>query len=1132
MGHFRSCFFRTFFILIAAMGLLALDAQAQRGTALLTGTVKDASGAVIPGAKVTLTNTGTNVSHSVTTNATGDYLFPEVQIGGYRLTVEKQGFRKYVQSGIQLSINQNARMDVPLQVGSTSQVVEVTENVPQVDTVTATLGDVESQTRIEQLPLVERDTLQLGLLQAGVLKPPSDDGSGNPFSVSGQRSESLTFLIDGADNTDFLSNNIVVSPNPDAVQEFKILTLNYTAEYGRTSGGIVNQVIRSGSNQLHGSAFEFLRNDIFNARDYFLPARTSFKRNVFGGTFGGAIKKDKTFFFLAYQGSRRREGEAPPILQVLSPAERTGNFAEICPSGFTGGICNDPANQLTNPITGNPYPNNQVQVNPVIANYINKYLPMPNLPGNQFISSPVIQVRDDQGIMRIDHHISDYDTLSAVWLIDDLGDFYPFQIINGASTGGNVPNGSAFSDFTRYQTGSVTWTHLFTPTLFNEARMAFNRRAGLQAVPQDTTPPSALGFTNLNPDDPAGAAPPIIFTNSFNLGPSPQGPTKEHDVTFQWQDTVSWTHGKHDFKFGTDIRRVRNNFHYDFFNNGSYDFTFGNFTGNELADFVGGFPDNFFQFSRAVYGIRTSSFHFFGQDSWKVTPRLTLDLGLRYEYNTPQTDPHNEIIGWFPGHQSTVFPSAPPDVLYPGDPGTPNRALVYPDKNNFAPRFGFAWDMLGNAKLVMRGGFGIFYDIEDGAFNLQFGGQPPFGDAANLYYGPFPSGIDPVADPYNGFFPGTPNPFPFRQVGTFFVPKISFAYVVDPHFVTPYSENFNWGFQYQLAKNTMLETTYVGSLGRKLIGTNEVNYPQPAILAQQLASNGFFNSDCARALAGCDSPLDPNGSPTGATLLLTDSNSSLSDSHQLQVTLDQRLSRGLTFRTAYTWSKTIDMLSGFRSRSSAFTDPLNYRFDRGLADFDSPHRLVVSWVYALPFGHLAQGNSVLHHIADGWQVNGIASFQSGNPFTLFQNNNSSGQENFLDRPDVLGPVTVFNNPRQVRSFGPGADGSHGSCLAGPATGNFWFDPTNFDCATVPLLSFGNMSRNSLRGPGINNWDLSIVRNFQVKEKQTLQFRSEFFNAFNHTQFLNPDLQGFSGTFGEVTTARSPRLIQFALKYSF
>ena len=1192
----RNPFSPTFLCLVFAFcGLFAFlstgQALAQQATAQLSGTVKDPTGAVITGARVTLTNTGTGITRNATSDSDGSFTFTLVPIGAYQLSVEQAGFDKYVRKGITLQINQNARVDVVLKVGASNQVVEVTGDVTQVDTVSATLGKVETTTRIQDLPLAARDTMQLGLLQAGVFAPDQDDGSGNPFSVSGQRSESETFLIDGADNNDFLGNNMVVDPNPDAVAEFKIITNNYEAEYGRTSGGIINQVIKSGTNQIHGSLFDFFRNTALDASDYITQQVPIFRYNVFGGTVGLPLKKDKAFLFVSYQGARRREGQNPGILTVLSPAERTGDFSELY-TGITDPNTGLDLGQLSDPVNGGPFmcngsPCNQVPVDTVMQNYINKYLPLPNTGNNGFKEDPVAALRDDQGIARFDYNLTSKDILSVFYIFDEQPQVYPFEVINGASTGGDVPLGSGFTNHQRYQTDSISWTRTISPTMLNELRFSSNRAATFDAIPTDKTPPSALGFTNVIPDDPAGVAPPLISVNGgFSLGPSPQGPTKIHDVTFQYQDTFSWTHGKHSMKFGGDLRWIQNNFNYDFYTNGSFDFgTYYTNTGNAFADFVGGYTDNYFQFSNAVYGIRSHQLYFFGQDAWKVTKNFSIDYGLRYEYNSPQTDPHNEIIGWYPGQQSTVFPDAPPSFLYPGDAGTPNKGLIFPDKNNFAPRFGFSWDMLGNAKLVMRGGFGMFYDMEDGALNLQFGGQPPFGYVANNY--PCFTTADDTGDgclvPVNGSYSADPfqtdntgysNPYPFiasGNYGKFFTPAIPFAFVVSPHFVTPYAENFNYGFQYQLTPDTMIEAAYVGSLSRKAIGTTNVNYPTlggPNGLMtqyQEAVANDedpYFaiSTDCARPLAACDA----NGTPTGATQIETNISNGTSSSNEFQLTVDRRMNHGLGFRVAYTISKTIDISSGFRARSSTYTDPFNPRLDRGLADFDTPQRLVISPIWEIPFGNHSSG--LEKQFVGGWVVSAIASFQSGNPYGLYSNNYNSFSNLGLDRPDVIGPIQVFSDPRKMRTFSPSDDELHGSCLPGQETGHFLFDPTNLVCAPgppagmpvpditdgsvlvaggVPMFTYGDMGRNTLRGPGINNWDISLMKNFKFGESRSVQFQANFFNAFNHAQFFSPTLasgqEGGTPLFGQVTSDntasssayyRGPRIIQFALKVYF
>lgn len=1175
MKTFSSPRIRVFVFIGIAFWLIfavANRAMGQQATAVMAGTVRDSSGALVSGAKVTLKNSSTNTVHSTTTSKDGSYQFTFVPIGNYELTVEQQGFERYVHTGITLEINQNAKLDVALQVGSTSAVIEVQGDVTQVDTVSATLGKVETTQRIQDLPLAARDTMQLGLLQAGTFAPDQDDGSGNPFSVSGQRSESMTFLLDGADNNDFLGNNMVVDPNPDAVAEFKIITNNYEAEYGRTSGGIVNQVIKSGTNAIHGDLFDYFRNTALDAADYFLQQAPIFKYNIFGGTVGLPIRKDKMFLFASYQGARRREGQNPGLLTVLSVQERTGDFSDL----------SIPLADPTGASPGGYFPNNQVPVDPVMANYIKDFMPMPNFGTNGLVEDPVASLQEDQFIFRYDYNISPKDTLSAFYILDDQPQTFPFEVVKGASTGGDVPVGSGFKNQQRYQTGSISWTRTLSPTMLNELRFSADRVATRNAIPEDTTSPSALGFTTVTPDDPNGTAPPLItISGAVNLGPSPQGPTKIHDATFQYQDTFSWTRGKHSLKFGGDFRWIRNNFHYDFFNNGSFDFgTYSENTGYPLADFVGGFFDNYYQFSSAVYGIRSHQLYFFGQDEWKVAKNLSLDYGLRYEYNSPQIDPRNEIQGWFPGQQSKLYPDSPPDFLYAGDPGTPNRGLVYPDYRGLAPRFGFSWDMFGSGKLVMRGGIGIFYDLEDGALNLQFGGQAPFGYVANNYpcfttttgggscLGPNSGSF--TSDPFQGIYP---DPYPFiagGHLGQFFSPAIPFAYAVTPHFRTPYAENFNYGLQYQITKDTMVEAIYVGSLSRKAIASTNLNTPQISgsnpnnLLAQYQAAvaagtDPYFAiiPDCARPLANCNA----NFIPTGATVVETNISEANSASNELQVTLDRRMNHGVGFRVAYTLAKTIDLTSGFRARSSTFTNPADPAFDRGLADFDATHRLVLSPVWEIPFGN--HGSAWEKRIVGGWVVSTIASFQSGNPFTLFSENGASESEIGLDRPDVVGPIQVFKNPRVLRSFSPNADGLHGSCISNTSPAPYWFDPTNLVCAAgppvgqpvpanssliaggVPLFTYGNIGRNVLRGPGINNWDISIMKNFQLTESKSLQLQSNFFNAFNHVQFYGPTSNGGStggsSQFGQVSTDsspssspyyRGPRILQFALKFYF
>ena len=465
--------------------------------------------------------------------------------------------------------------------------------------------------------------------------------------------------------------------------------------------------------------------------------------------------------------------------------------------------------------------------------------------------------------------------------------------------------------------------------------------------------------------------------------------------------------------------------------------------------------------------------------------------------------------------------------------------------------------MFGNAKLVMRGGAGIFYDLEDGALNLQFGAQPPFGEVANNT----PSSWQGVAgdlsssgavtgamsDPFTSL--GYTNPFPFTPNGQFTYPyPFSFGYIVYPHFKIPYSENFNYGFQWQATKDTMIEAVYVGSLGRRLISTGEVNYPRTSIMEYQLATYGQDNPECARPLANCQQgtlnpsdPYDPTGAPFGPQQLLTDFSNGLSDSDQMQITADKRLSHGLQFRAAYTVAKTIDLTSGFRSRSGEYTDPTDYRLDRSVADFDSPQRVVMSGLWELPINRWHTG--FMNKLTQGWQLDGIVTFQKGNPLTFFSNSNASqqNQDPDLTRTEVSGKIP-YVNPRGASTFSTDCNGG-----IGPTVGPYWINPSGMSCTPcsnttcsgpndpangIPLFTYGNLGRNSLRGPGIDNFDTSIIKNTHLTESKVIEFRAEFFNTFNHTQFLRVDDVGGSPTFGQVTEDRGPRIIQFGLKLYF
>ena len=659
------------------------DLSAQQAGALLTGTVKDSTGAVIAGAKVTLKNSDTNVGRTIDSNKDGDYLFPQVSIGTYELEVDQQGFKKYVRKGIKLEINQNARLDIVLQVGTAAQIIEVTGGVTQVDTVSDTIGNSVVGDTIQRAPLNGRNVLDLALLQPGVTETNGDSTAAGNYSIAGGRSDSVTFLLDGGLNNNLLDNSVVFNPNPDTIAEFHILESNYSAEYGRNGGGVISVVTKSGTNQWHGSAFEFLRNDAFNANDYFnivdgLP-RNVLKRNQYGATFGGPISlpklvngKDRFFFFVGYQGQRLSQQETTGTNTVYTPAELNGDFS----NGQALGTCN--ASGAQDPgvaafLQANPYfqsdPNqaacaiiDPTKINPISAEYIGLEL-IPTNPAGVANYQGAHTDNNNELTTKLDFLFSDKDKLTAT-----IGGFRnpqlnPFQFAS-------VPGTPNISQTNSYYTNAA-YTHTFTTNLLNEFRLFLQRNNGLQDKPARKLPNAAQLGIGIVQDDPQGP-PNLWFDNDLYVGFSEQGPTNLVDTTFGFSDALTYVHGRHNWKFGAGASAYRNNTIYDYYVNGEFDFFAGGAgTDNSLADFILGVPSQYFQYPHAPSNIRSKSYYGFAQDEWRVSKRLTLDLGVRYEYNTPKLDTKGRSFSIIPGLQSTVFSGAPTGMVFPGDAGAP-----------------------------------------------------------------------------------------------------------------------------------------------------------------------------------------------------------------------------------------------------------------------------------------------------------------------------------------------------------------------------------------------------------------------------------------------------------------------------
>jgi hypothetical protein len=1130
------------FLAVAAL-VLSAPLAAQETAGRIVGTVTDPSGSVIPRAKVTVTNADTSEIRSTLTGDDGTYQVLLLPVGAYRVSGEAPGFHRTEIGTQRLDVNQSLKVDLKMEVGQTSETVLVEANAVSIETVSPTITNTITATQIINAPLNGRNIMDLAATLPGVT-PTSNTGTGaGSFSIAGGRPDSITYLLDGGVNNDLLSNGIVFQPNPDEVQEFTVLNSNYNAEYGRNGGGIVSVVTRSGTNMFHGSAFDFLRNGDFNANSFFnnqagLPI-DPLRRNQFGATVGGPVmipglihrSSNKLFFFVGYQGQRQSDLASTSKVGVFTAAEMTGDFSH------SNTAHNGPDTKVVNFLLKYPYyqPNPALasqgiidpsKISPVAQAYMKAGM-LPNAASGTLISQGAAVNNSDEITEKVDFAATSSDRFTFT-----LGEFRNPQIT--PFSGANVPGFPIVSGSNRYS-ATIGYTKTITPRMLNDFRFNAQRNNIKQAIPGTTQPTAhALGINQIS-DDPTG--PPIINfqSSSMTAGFSPQGPTNEIDNTYNWSDTLTWTRGRHSLKAGFSYTPFQNNTVYDFYVNGEYYFygtNSGNYSQNDRADFLMGLPDEYFQAPRAPSNIRTYNLSYFVQDEWRVRSNLTLTLGMRYEFNSPKKDLQGRSFSLIPGQQSSRFPNAPLGMAFPGDPNTPVGSN-FPDKNDFAPRFGFAWAPGGNGRTSIRGGFGVFYDILKGEDNLQYNGQEPFFAASDLFFNPLsgnPTSLPAnFSDPFATLgqknpFPSTPPPSTLNWANAGYLPVGGGGvYYVDPHLRTPYIYQFNLSVERELTRNTLLSVAYIGSNSHKLTSLEDFNSmilgttnrrlnAQPGVAANTFAYADYF-ANVGQA--------DYNSLAVGLTRRYADSGLG-----------------SLEYQVSYTYGRSIDNVSGFRSSSSRVPF-YNWGQFHGVSDYDQPQNVSVYAVWNLPFDHLwVKGPA---RLTKGWELSPAFVYHAGYPQNvragLTRNNTKPGPsadgDPNLVQANLVGPIQYLNpQPTQAASTG--------------RVGNFYFDPNAFDrtalvtlynnnaAVTDPALrTYGTLGRNAFRGPDFDNVNLSFGKEtFLFSERARLKIQGDFFNLLNHTQFLNPSTTITSSFFGQISTTAAPRIIQLSAHLFF
>jgi len=1090
---------RTLFLLMLAVPFSpAVFAQT---TGTIRGVVVDRSEGVVNDAVVIVTNNGTQEKTSAKTNSIGAFVFPLLRPGAYQISVEAAGFERYVNPQIVVEVSQIIQLKITLTVGATKQTVTVSSATPQVNTANAQIGEREISERVVTLPLIGGNPLQLAQLQPGVTAPITMTSSETPRNlpggifespnVNGLRYNANNYLLDGSDDNEPFLGVAAVIPSTESIQEVNVITGLYPAEYGRSGGSVINFITKSGTNSFHGTAWDYLRNDAFNARNYFAPTVSPLERNQFGVVVGGPIQKDKSFFFASFEGIRENAGHTqgttvPPL------AFRNGDFSSLNPNPVS---CTDPG-AICDPTTGLPFPGNMIPTSRFdpAAKALLPLWPDPIPAGSDtFVSQPALPDSSYQTSIRFDRVFGTTDRLWARYFYQQGTSNLLFQpTFNGPV---EVP-GFPAQDYFRLQNIVIEETHTFSQSLINEFRASYNRAHLVAGKNLATRLPSDFNF-QFYPDQ-AAYFPNIGVSGYSTIGTSDFDNVNRFNNVYNFQDNLVIIRGRHTMKPGFEFVHARLNNYAPIYQ--PFFVFVPNFTGNAFSDFLlgdssvlvagGGNAQRYFTSSR---------YHAYFEDSYRVSQKLSLELGLRYELNLPWYEENHLFTVFSPGAQSVVQPQIPPGVLFYGDHGVPARATVTNWKN-FAPRLGIAWDPWGDGKTSIRAGFGIFYDAGD--FNSErFQNLVSPGPNGYVYLDLFGANL---SNPYPafGFTPAGPFvPGPILDNTLNNPPLGSQLNETNVHLGTAYVMQWSLSAQREVAPNYVFKATYFGNTARKLVGTIDLNQP-------------LLTPDASPINEQERRPFQPWG-------VINWQFGGLNSSYNgLQLTMDKRMSHGFNFRAAYTWSHDIDYGSIAETFQQAAGQPVfpQNSFDipaeKGNAGFDVRHRFVLSGVWNLPF--FANDSGWSNKLLANWSVAGILEYNTGNWITVIDTSDPSFTGDLADRPNVI------CNPNN-----------------GPHTVAQWFNTACF--VPVPPLGgpnndgYGNAGRNIVRAPGLSNTNFSIIKLIPIKEQIAIQFRAEFFDLFNHPNFAPPGNNITAPpTFGiiENTILDSERQIQFVLKLSF